>query len=248
MLYIIGTMFYQGGRFQDGVQYLSQATTLDPTHAEAHCNLSRALQRLGQYQEALKEMQKGHEYGRKRGSSWPYPSDAWVRDLEELVALDARLTEIQSGQSKPANADEMARLGVFCLIEKNLCSAAYDFFRLAFEQQPDLRDKPTLSYRYRAASAAFGLSIGMGRDAMGVTPEQRETARKQALDWMKAELAAQKKRYQDGKRENVRQALDHWFQDPGWQFIGSLPQAERTLWEPLWSEAINLHSQAREKK
>ena len=72
--------------------------------------------------------------------------------------------------------------------------------------------------------------------------------RGQALEWMQPEFASLHKRYQAGKRDEVRQLLENCFRDPAWRSIPQLPDAERAVWQQLWSDANNLLNQAREKK
>jgi len=245
--YSIGTYYHDVGRYQDALALLRQAAVLDSAHAETHCNLAHTLHKLGQFKDALSEMRMGHELGLRR-PDWAYPSANWVRDLEEIVKMDARFAAIQAGKEKPVNVDEEVRLAVFCLTEKNLPRAAFDFFRQAFQLQPELRDKPGLSFRYLAAAAAFATGTGTGRDANGLSNADKESARRQAFEWMKAELAFLKKHFEDGKREEVQRMLEPWFHDQVWQFIPKLPEEERPAWEQLRSEGNNLYNESREKK
>ena len=172
----------------------------------------------------------------------------WVHELEDLIKLDARLAVIQSGQDKPFGLDETLRLAMFCMNEKGQNRAAYQLFQQAFQMAPSLREHTNANYRYLAAAAAFACGTGMGTDVASLSLEEKEKMRGQALDSMKAELASLQKRHQAGKRDEVRQMLENWFRDPAWRSIPQLPDAERAVWQQLWSDANNLLNQAREKK
>src|SRR5207248_1328710 len=74
------------------------------TYPEAHCNLGHALQRQGRLAEAAAEFRRGHELGRQR-PDWKYRSADWVRDAEQLAALDARLPAVLAGEVKPPPAE-----------------------------------------------------------------------------------------------------------------------------------------------
>ncbi|HLW68087.1 MAG TPA: tetratricopeptide repeat protein, partial [Gemmataceae bacterium] len=245
--FLVGTMFLEAGQNQQAVPLLREAVTLTPAHPESHCNLAHALRRLKLYAEAVPEMRRGHQLGMQQ-PDWPYPSALWVQELEDLIKLDARLKVIQSGQDKPFGLDETLRLAIFCLNEKGQNRAAYQFFQRAFEVAPGLCDNPNVNYRYLAAAAAFACGTSVGADVASLSMEEKEKLRGQALEWMKTEFTSLQKRYQAGKRDEVRALLENWFHDTSWRAIPQLPAAECTPWQKLWSDANNLLNQAREKK
>jgi eukaryotic-like serine/threonine-protein kinase len=245
--FLVGTLFLEAGQNQQAVPLLREAVILTPAHPESHCNLAHALRRLKRYAEALPEMRRGHQLGLQQ-ADWPYPSAAWVNELEDLIKLDARLTVIQAGQDKPFGLDETLRLAMFCLTEKGQNCAAYQFFQRAFQMAPGLLDNANVNYRYLAAATAFASGTGMGADAASLSLEEKEKMRAQALEWMQAEFTSLQKRFQAGKRDEVRNLLENWFRDSAWRVIPQLPAAEGTAWQKLWSDANNLLNQAREKK
>ncbi len=57
---------------------------LDPDFAEAHCNLGHVLRRMGQLDEALDALERGHELGSRR-DDWPYPSRKWIEQVRRLM-------------------------------------------------------------------------------------------------------------------------------------------------------------------
>jgi serine/threonine-protein kinase len=245
--FLVGTLYLEAGENQQAVAILREAVILTPTHPESHCNLAHGLWRLKRYAEALSEMRRGHQLGMQQ-SDWPYPSAVWVHELEDLIKLDARLAVIQSGQDKPFSLDETLRLAIFCMSEKGQNRAAHQFFQKAFQMAPGLREQTNVNYRYLAAAAAFACGTGMGIDVATLSLEEKEKLRGEALESMKAEFASLQRRYQAGKKDEVRQLLENWFRDAGWRAIPQLPDAECAAWQQLWSDANNLLNQAREKK
>jgi hypothetical protein len=84
--------------------------------------------------------------------------------------------------------------------------------------------------------------------------EERARLRKQALDWLRADLALHTMQLQTGKpadRATVQQALRHWQQDPDLAglrdkaALAKLPAEERVAHERLWADVAELLKSAR---
>jgi len=123
----------------------------------------------------------------------------------------------------------------------------------AFTADPKLADDLELSHRYEAACAAALAAAGQGADAGRLDDQGRARWRKQALEWLRADLLANGKLLASGKREArplVRQRLRHWQGDQ--QLAGlresaavaRLPADERDACQQLWAEAQALLSKA----
>ena len=92
-------------------------------------------------------------------------------------------------------------------------------------------------------------AAGKGEDAKNLSPEQRGKLRRQALDWLRADLAAYTKHAEkDNKaaRQLVQQRLPYWLQDADLatvreaKALAALPEAERKQWDKLWQDVAAL--------
>jgi serine/threonine-protein kinase len=239
--YNLGTTLLNAkGQVDEAIHHFRKAIAIDRNFPEAHCNLGHALVRRGDFTEALGSLRRGHELGSKRGD-WKDDSGAWVRDCERLIEREKNLLGL-GGSSKPADARERIAWARFYVQTRRYVLAA----RLsgeAFGADEKLANDLAAGHRYRAAVAAALAGLGQGRDAGKLTGEARAALRKQALDWLKADLAAWRS-HKDGTKR--ARALRHWQADRALaevrdkEGLAKLPPAERTGWAGLWAEVEKL--------
>jgi serine/threonine-protein kinase len=234
------------GKVEEAVAFCRKAIAIAPNFAEAHCNLGQALKAHGDFAEALELLRRGHELGNKRGE-WRYPSDVWVRECEQLIIREKQMLAVLDGSSQPADARERIEWAQLCMHTRRYVAAAR-LLGEAFGVDTKLADDLEAGHRYRAAGAAALAGVGQGRDAGDLTDEARAALRTQALDWLKADLAAWR-----GHSEDSRQAraLRNWRSDPALagvrdeEGLAKLPPAERAAWGELWAEVEKLLKPAR---
>jgi serine/threonine-protein kinase len=235
---------------------LREAIKIWPDFPGAYCELGLVLLEQGQFKEALAALRRGHDLGTK-SPNWPYSSSGWVRMAERMVELDSKLEGYLSGRTTPANAYEREELGQLCYF-KGLGQAAVRFYKEAFGAAPQPAEIKTSEHRYIAARAAALAGSGQGNDAGNLDLGERARFRREALDWLRADLAACEK-YAEGKtdevRANVQGRMRHWKLDPefarmrGPDTLTELPEEERRSWQQFWEhvEAL-LRRTADEKK
>jgi hypothetical protein len=94
-------------------------------------------------------------------------------------------------------------------------------------------------------------------DAKRLTEEERTALRRQALAWLRADLAVYARLAERGDartRAAVRQRLAHWLQDADLApvrdkvFLSRLPWGERAEWYHLWEGAARLWRQGAPKE
>jgi serine/threonine-protein kinase len=243
--YSLGNALRDKGQPDEAIREYRTAIGLDPDLAEAHCNLGHCLRDQGQFAAAVKELRKGHELGSRR-PKWPYPSEQWLRQCERLAQLDGRLPAILADTEAPA--DNAERLGVAWLCQqpfKKRYAASARFYAEAFAHAAKLADDLRQQHRYNAACAAALAGCGRGEDARALPDKEALRLRRQALDWLKADLAAYAKLAQRGDpsaKQMVRQRLDHWRQDAELaglrdpQALEKLPDDEREACRALWAD------------
>jgi tetratricopeptide (TPR) repeat protein len=247
----LGGLLAHKGRMAESIASSRRAIELDPKNAEALCNLGRALGSQGQFAEALEALRRGHELGSKK-PGWRYPSAAWVRQAEGLAALEARLPAFLKGEHKPRDTAERLGLAFVCAAKK-LHHTATRLYAEAFAADPKLVEDLKFGHRYNAGCAAALAAAGQGKDAAMFDDKERARLRKQALDWLRADLTAWEKRLQSGKpadRTMTQYIMKHWQKDADAACIRDkaalekLPADEQKAFTQLWADVAALLKKA----
>jgi serine/threonine protein kinase/Flp pilus assembly protein TadD len=230
----LGLALMTKGRADEAIEYLQQAVQLDPKLAHAHCNLGLAFQKQGRFAEAVASLKLGHELGSKE-ADWPHPSAKWLQEAEVLAALEARLPAVLQGKDKPASAIELLKFIHHSMGTKRYAAAAQLFSRLLVN--PKWAGDLKAGHRFFAACCAARAGTGQGADAAPLDESERAHWRLQALDWLRADLAAWAKATD---RALLQQRLKFWQQYPALsavrdeEALARLPRTERGHWRQLW--------------
>jgi serine/threonine-protein kinase len=235
------------GRHKEAEAAFREAIRLDPDYPGALCSLGRALIEQGRFADALQSLRRGHELGSKQ-AGWPYPSVRWVGLCERLVDLDGKLPAVLEGKAEPATAAERLEFASLCRMTcKRLHLAAARLAADAFAADGKLADDLQGGHRYDAARSAALAAAGQGADATDLPAEVAVMLRRQALGWLRADLAlyAQMASRDDpADKQAVRQRLQHWQQDTDLASVrdalDQLPEGERQDWQQLWEDVSQL--------
>jgi eukaryotic-like serine/threonine-protein kinase len=243
----LGVALDARGKRDEAIAEFREAVRLEPDYALAHCNLGQSLLRQGRFREALAEYRRGHELGSKR-TGWRHPSAEWVRYAEQMAALDARLPAVIRGEDRPGDAaDGLALAEVAYSTGRPVLSAR--LYGEALKADPRLGDDRRARHRYNAARAAARAGCGQGRDDPPPDEAARAGLRKQALDWLGAELNAWGRVLDTGDpkaRAGVAATLRHWKEDSDLAGIRDavsltkLPESESKPWQALWADVDRL--------
>jgi tetratricopeptide (TPR) repeat protein len=232
----LGTALEELGRLDEAVAAFREAVRLQPTHAFALVNLGRALRDTGRFADALAQFRRGDELGKAAG--WSLPSADWVRDCERLIDLDRRLPAVLTGDDRPRDARERHGFARVCHY-KGLHTDAARFYAEVFADGLGSR-----SDRYAAARSAASAA-----DADGPDDIRRAELRRQALDWLTAELDDLKRIAQTGgekARATVRELLIQRQRSPELagvrdeEALARLPEAEVRTWRDFWARVAAL--------
>jgi Flp pilus assembly protein TadD len=247
--YSLGNALAAQGRYQEAEASYREALRLKPDYPEAHCNLGHAVREQGRFTEALEELRRGHALGSQR-PGWRYPSADWVRQCERLVELDRQLPAVLRGEAEPATPSEWLELAALCQRPcKRRHTAAARLYAGAFAADPKLAADLRQQHRYTAACSAALAAAGQGGDAERLPDKVIVMLRRQALRWLRADLALYEKmagRDEAAARQTVRPRMHHWQQhadlatvrDPA--ALAQLPEDERQAWRQLWDEVAAL--------
>jgi tetratricopeptide (TPR) repeat protein len=247
----LGNALRNKGEVDEAFACYQKAIALKPKYAEAHCNVASVLMRQGRFAESLAAYQRGHELGTKQ-PGWRHPSAAWVYRAEQLAVLEASLPAYLRNERKPRDSEERLALILVCRA-KRFHHAAARLYADAFAAEPKLADDLKGGHRYNAACTAALAAAGHGADAAKLEDAAKAILRRQALDWLKADLTTCGKLLSSGPpqvRPSLVQTLRHWQQDSDLAglrdtaALKELPAEERAACERLWVDVAALLKKA----
>ncbi len=250
--YDLGRALGAKNQLDEAIAQYREALRLREAFPEAHCNLGQLLGRKGQFKQAVVELRRGHELGSSE-PGWNHPSARWLREAELLVQNVDSLQPVLQGKSKPKNPSECFAFAKICQKYRQEHAAAARFYAEGIARQPAAADDLQLAYRYDAACVAALAGCGQGKDANTIDTKARVAFRKQALDWLRADLKAHRQLLDNSASKagpGIQHKMQHWLQDTdftgvrGPDALARLPEAERGDWQKLWEEVEALRQRA----
>jgi serine/threonine-protein kinase len=248
----LGMILAHEARLDDAIAEYREAIRLKPGLDLAHANLGLVLL-LGRRdpEEALAELRRAAELAAP-GSPVSQGMPSMIREAEAKIKQVRRLPGILRGEDAPRNASEGLSFALLAH-QKGLYSAATRLWSAALAAEHKLAEDRTVQPRYDAAcSAALG-GCGKGKDAPAPDEAARASLRKQALDWLKAELATWTKLFETEPttaRQVIVKTLKHWREDSDLagvrdaEALARLPADEKKAWQALWADVASLQSHA----
>jgi hypothetical protein len=183
---------------------------------------------------------------------WRYPSADWLREAETRAAMEPKLSAFLKGEFQPSENRERLGLADVCQIKKLNYTAA-GLYAAAFAADPKLAADLGAGHRYNAACCAALAAAGQGEDAAQLDDKERSCLRRQALDWLKANLTAWRNRLDSGPaqaRPAIVKNLRHWHQDKDLAGIrdaaalAKLTVDEQKVFTQLWADVAALLKKA----
>jgi hypothetical protein len=210
----------------------------------------------GRFVDALAAFRRGDALGSKT-PGWRFPSAALVRECQRLLDLDRDLPAILRGEKQAAGTAECLELASLCRRYKRLYRAAARFYAVAFAAAPKRAADLRQQHRYNAACSAALATAGQGEDGGQVPDEVRVELRRQALGWLRDDLAVYAnlvEREEPAANKLVRQRLTHWLKDTDFgsvrdrEALARLGDTERQAWRRLWDDVAALLKKVDEEK
>jgi tetratricopeptide (TPR) repeat protein len=251
----LGTALREQKKLSEAIRWLRKATDLEPEHAMAWCNLGHTLRQDGQFREALTALQRGHELG-SRDKDWRHPSGIWVIQAKQSIVLDEKLSAVLRGEEVVASGREQAGMAEMCMGHRKRYAAAVRLYTAAFAADPRLVADLNAKHRYHAACAAALAAACQDQEGKHIGSTERAGFRKQGLDWLRAQLAAQADaldRHAD-RAAAIGQELGQWQTDADLEGVrqdaalARLSADEQTAWRQFWADVAALRQQARARK
>jgi serine/threonine-protein kinase len=239
----LGSVLSQQDRLVDAEGSFHRAIDLDPRHARAHHLLGRVLHRQGKFAEAEKL------YGKALVLD---PNNRSTRInlgiVRRVLAVEAKLPALLEGKYRPQGNDERLALVTLCHA-RWLYRATARLYVEAFAADAKLAEDLQEAHRYNAACAA----AGQGEDAPQTSSEERLALRRQALTWLRADLARRTRQLQGGQpasRSAVLSAMRHWERERAFAglrdraALEKLSAEERAACLRLWADVAALRTKA----
>jgi serine/threonine-protein kinase len=250
-----GFCLLDAGHTDAAILAFRQAIRVDPHGWPASVGLGRALLAKGEFSQALDVV--GGITGRMPPLEQFHDPASIARKVERTISLEVRLPALLRGEGRPVDADEAAEFGRLCSY-KQLYATSTRYWSEAFSARPELAVDTTEPNRYQAACAAARAGCGIGKDDPAPSNATRQQLRRQALDWINAELTAVTHLNEKGtprERGRVLKRIGRWQVDPAWAglrddaALAALPTAERKDFQKFWSrvEALRLEAGGRRR-
>jgi tetratricopeptide (TPR) repeat protein/tRNA A-37 threonylcarbamoyl transferase component Bud32 len=250
-----GSTFFTLKRFARAEVDFRKAVNLSPKYFDAWVGLGFSLRDQGQFADARDAFRSCLELTQD-GTSLRNGCLHEIQMCENLIVLEKKLSDLLNGEVRQADASESIQLAHLCRKYRTQYAAAARFYAQAFEAQPDFAKDRKAGHLHDAACAAAQAGCGQGKDADTLDAKDRPRLRKQALDWLRADLAFWAKQAESQKKDDramVVQVLKHWQEDADLagvrdkSALEKLPDAERAEWEKLWADVAALLEVAQEK-
>jgi serine/threonine protein kinase/Flp pilus assembly protein TadD len=242
--YNLGVALARKGDLDGAIAACKKAIAIDSKFARAHVDLGQALLKEGHFAEARAATKRALEL-LPAGQHLHQMASQQLRQCDQLLKLDAKLAAVLQGKAKPHDAAEQLALADFCDEFKKCYAAAARFYAEAFKAEPKLAENLRQPHRYNAACAAALAGCGQGNDATQLDTQERLRWCRQALAWLRADLALWTKVLNSDDpqaRATARQELTHWQRDPDLAGLRDLsrlvqwPKAERESCLDLWAD------------
>jgi serine/threonine-protein kinase len=230
-------------RTEEAVALCRGLLLLRPNVPELHVFHRNCLCAQGRFAEALPVARRALELARKTPTFPVGLLTLFVRETEQWQALDPHLPAYITAERKVHGGQELALLVNLCWVKQQYLGAT-QLYAHAFAAEPPLAEDVSAERRLDAARYAARAAAGQG-DAARLTEKERARWRKQALDWLQADLAGWRKLVEGGSGDDralAQERLRWWQEDPKLaglrepHRLAVLPEGERRAWQALWAD------------
>jgi serine/threonine-protein kinase len=239
----LGVAVRAQGKIADAIAEFREAFRLDgDLVGEAPFELGATLVRIGRYGEAIDLYRRLRERVRDNPRLHQRVT-AELADVEHQAALAARLPAVLHGDDQPKDAAEGLEFAWVAYHARQFGPSA-QLSAESFRVDPALAEDIRARYRYKAACSAALAAAGKGIEEPPLDEPAKAQWRRQALDWLTADLAYGTTLVQAGPpvaKDFVIHVLQGWKADPDLAGIrdedalDELPETERRAWRDFWA-------------
>jgi tetratricopeptide (TPR) repeat protein len=250
-----GLAEYRRGNYQEAIRLLREA--IPRVGITPRLVLAMALYKGGQREEGCRTFTAvtlDYDWAEAKADEL----DVWIRhvlrrEAERLIMPE--LPAFLAGTQKPRDNAEWAALSASCWARGLFVTMARRYAE-GFAADPKLADNLPAVHRYNAACLAALAGCGQGEEAAKLEPKEGGRWRKQARDWLRADLTAHANRLENGKPEDrgrTQRQLEHWLRDADLagirdaDAISSFDAEEKKACRKLWDDVNALLKTSREK-
>jgi serine/threonine protein kinase/Tfp pilus assembly protein PilF len=237
----LGCALAKKGKLDEAIACYHKALALNSEYANAHGGLGLTLMRQGQFGQAEKSLRRCLELPRASPPLRKLASQL-LQQCQQLIDTDSKLKAYLSGNVPSTDAATQVQMAALAQQPcKRLYLSSVRLYRDALARQPQLAE----AHRYNAACAAALAAGGKGQETGKLDDQERSRLRRQALDWLQADLKTRSQQLDQAKPE-ARPALlgilGHWLRDPDLEglrdadSLARLPAEERAAWHKLWTD------------
>jgi tetratricopeptide (TPR) repeat protein/S1-C subfamily serine protease len=244
----LGFAYKARGLNDEAIPGFKKAIELQPKQAVAHDSLGTVLGELGDLQQARDAFQKALELTPEAAPAFKSRKQI-LEQMEALLRLEPRLTDIVKGELKAKNFEEGLQLGKLCRVKQHY-GAALRLYEQALSSDPEAAKKLAPINLVILARVALLAAAGEGNDPPPV--EDRAKYRAKALAWLQSFVKAQQRALEKEVntnrylcQSNLRLLAQHKdltsVRPPA---LNSLPAEERKAWGSFWSKVDALLEKA----
>jgi hypothetical protein len=219
--------------------------------------LARAVRHGDDLEDHLEAIRRRHEARRALAAEVVAGRMSLHEAADHFRHLDEADRGYSPGLPRPLRDERAFRADVLThgrlvLAHQGRFAAAARCYDEAFAAHPQLLRGPPTGHRYWAACAAARAGCGQGRDAADLDEKSCAAFRRQALDWLRAELDSWRRLLvkEPGSAWLVARDLPIWLEDPHFagvrepEALARLPAAERQAWQKLWADVADTLARA----
>jgi serine/threonine-protein kinase len=231
-----------------------KAVDIDPKDAASLIGLGWALYKKGEVDAALDTSRKAISLYPKLAAPHNIIAHSLQYGKKDLAGAVAEFNKAL--ELNPKWKDVHFSLGLAQLQQGRFVAAARSYGE-GFADDPKYTVGWHAHQLYNAATSAARAAAGEGEDAKDLPEEARPTLRRQALAWLRDDLARYVKTAdRDGPagKKLVSERLRHWQQDAAIASVrdeaalASLPDDQRQAWRQFWQEVAALQTKVGEQK
>jgi tetratricopeptide (TPR) repeat protein len=252
--YNLGTVRSDLCKWKEGLEALEKAVKINNDFAMGWNNIGATRNRMGDLKGALEAFQQATKKDPLLATAWSNLGrvHARLRNLDDSVLAFKKAVALD-----PRHALDWMKFIAGMTAAEQRYQDAVRMCSEVFAAQPALADDLKRSPRYFAAQAAALAACGKGKDDPAPDDNTRARWRKQALDWLAADLKLWSNRIagNDPKEFDLAGSrLEGWLRDPALASLrdpaalAELPAPERDAWQRLWAEVRRQIELARDKQ